>query len=432
MRGSLVHALSGFGAAAWTPAQLPAGVLLYWSGRTLAQVASATDGTGSVDGLSDSSLAAYLADLSPSGKPLIEATSGSRPYVGYSALGQGMALIGAGGRRLIAGSSLAGVRHVFAAMTPVGRDVLRPGAGADEEANFASDYQSYVSNRGVATPAYASVVGDTGTNNIFHAGALSGTAYVDGVATYDIGRQRRRRVVRFSRDVDATTGPLAVLTYGADAIPALGAVHEVVVLSASASAGDLAQVQTYMDWHRATPTVVCTLDSLSACYNINTYQAWPHLLWRNRWRGCVSVVNLGIPGQTITTANGSDPAKLAANKGQGKNICVLLGGANDILAGASAATVWTRLQTYITAATAAGWQVVVCSVPSGSGYSGPQQTVLSTLRGLIAAGWSAAGASGYVDLFGLTLTLQGDGIHFTSGDCTTVASTIGPAVDALL
>lgn len=85
---------------------------------------------------------------------------------------------------------------------------------------------------------------------------------------------------------------------------------------------------------------------------------------------------------------------------------------------------------------AAGWEVVLCSVPNATaetgGYSAGMLTVLSDLRDLIAAGWSAAGAARYVDLYALSLTRQADGIHFTSGDCVTVAGVIGPVVDELL
>jgi lysophospholipase L1-like esterase len=127
-----------------------------------------------------------------------------------------------------------------------------------------------------------------------------------------------------------------------------------------------------------------------------------------------------------------DPAKLAAVKGTGKNVVVLQGGANDILAGASASTVWSRLQTYITDAVTAGWQVVVCSIADGTGYSAGQRTEISTLRGLIAAGYAGAGASGYVDLFAAAPALRADGIHYSTAGAITVASAVGAVVDALL
>lgn len=417
--------------ASWTPANLAPGKAKFWSGRTIASVASATNGTGALTGADDTNKVAWLADLSPSGKPLIQATSGSRPVVRASALGRGIAVHGDGAAAVLeAATTLAGVRHCWAAITFRGDNAVR--ILGDEPANFVAQYQSYVGCDAIANPSAAALVGNVGTNDLLKTGHIAGTYYRNGSAASDVGRQRLRQVARFTRTADMDTGRIRLLSYEGDQLWAQGCVHEVFLGSSALDATDIANLDTYFSWHLAAPVVACSVDSLTVGKNLAQNLAWPHLLWRDRWGGCVSVPNLGIAGQTITSAISGDPAKLAACKGTGKNVLVLLAGANDVLNGETAAGIWAELQTYITAATAAGWQVVVCSVPSGSGYSGPQQTVLSTLRGLISGGYVAAGAAAYVDLFGLTLTLQGDGIHFTSGDCTTVANAIGPAVDTLL
>lgn len=425
----------GVAPAARTPADLPAGVLLAWfRGRGLDDLAALSDGTGTVTGADDSSTVGHWTDRA-AGKHAVQATASSRPIAGYSSLGRGLAVFGDGtADQLAAASSIAGAQHVFAAVSFVSPDAAR--AGGDEVAAFTGAYQAYVSGNAVSNPSSALLVGDTGTSRLLTSGNLAGDYYRNGTLTSpaDVGRQRVRQVARYSRSVAMDTGAVRLLVYATDATPlrAYGALHEVVILSSTASAADLAATQAYMDWHRATPVVCCTLDSLTACLYLDDYDAWPALLWRQRYRGCVSVANRGIPSRLVETATADDPAVLDSIQGTGRNIVVLLGGANDVLAGASAATVWSRLQAYITMATARGWQVVVCSVPDGTGYSAPQRAVLSTLRGLIAAGYLAAGASGYVDLWATAPSLQGDGIHFDAAGAAAVADAVGAVLDTLL
>lgn len=414
----------------WTPADLPAGVLLYWSGRTLASVAAATDGTGSVDGLTDSSTAAYLADYSPSGIPLVQATSGSRPIVGYSAKGRGLALLPDSARSLAGGSSLAGGRYTFAAVTPVGTD----GAAITTElpAVFASESMALIAKGGATADTHSLLIGLAGGNAWWTSGGLSGPAYRDGTNTLDVGRWYKRRVFRFDRSSDAATGALLLLRDHGSVIPSRSWLHEVVILDDSASAADLAAVALYFEWHRATPTVVCTADSLMAGYGLSPYNSVPHKLARSRWRGCVSVPNIGVTGQTTTTAISGDPAKLDSLAGTGKNIVVLESGSNDIVGGASAATVWASIQSYITMATERGWQVVVCSVPQGSYWTGLGKAALvSDLRDLIEDGWEAAGAAGFADLW-TAAPSQSDGLHFDAAGTTTAADCVGVVVDTLL
>jgi len=429
MGAALLSALRARGGAPppWTPANLPPGVLVGWDGRTAADL---TLVSGKISAWRDRA----------SGNHLVQATDSNRPLAGFSTLGRGIAVWGNGSSaRLITGSDIAAVKYAYCVATFFAPPSTR--SNGDELAAFSGAYQSYLTIRGVANPSHGAIVGDIGTDDLYAAAPLNGSFYIDGVLTSppSVGRQGRRRVVEVHFATARPVGPLGALVYGTDGtpLPAEGALHEIVLLSASASADDRANVRTYLtDYHLAAPVVVCTLDSLSACVNISTRQSWPWLLHRERYGGTVSVVNLGFPGQLVTTATSGDPAKLASVKGTGRNVLVLLGGANDILDGASAATVWTRLQAYISMAVTNGWQVVLCSVPNGTEvvdkYTAAHLVELGLLRDLIAAGWSAAGAARYVDLYALSLTRQADGIHLTSGDCTTVANEIGLAVDELL
>lgn len=420
--------LWGRQAPRWTPARLASGVLRYWSGRTLRQVATATDGTGAADGLSDSSKAAYLADLSAQAIPLVQGTGASQPIVGYSDLGRGIALIADGGQSLVGGSSLSGVRHLYVAVTFSGTSATVTSEIADP---FATESMTVASTSGAVNEAHSLLVGLT-AQQLWTSASLSGPAYVNGVNTTSVGRANVRRVIRFDRNSDATTGALNLFQSSGGSLPARCIVHEVAGVSSSATSRDHAALAAYFNWHRTAPVVACTIDSLTAGYLLTSRQGYPWLLHRDRWRGCVSVPNLGVVGQTLVTALSGDPAKLAAVKGNGTNIVVLLAGANDIDAGATAATVWTRLQSYITAAVADGWQVVVCSIPQCPGFSAGKQAHLATLQTTISGGWQAAGAAAFVDLYPLTLTRQADGVHFTSADCQIVADAIGDVVDDLL
>ena len=414
----------------WTPARLAAGKLKFWSDRGLAGVATGVDGTGAASGADDSSKAAWLADLRASGIPLVQATEAAMPIVGYSPLGRGIALISEGTRRLVGGSSLSGGRYLFAAISHLGADstIL-----STQPLPFSATYQASVARSGAASLDKTHLIGLAGGGSYWATGSLSGPCFVNGVETTNAGGTRIRSVVEFHHSIDAT-GALRLFDGDGNSNPAMCMLHQVILLDGSASSEDLANTRAYMAWHRATPVVACTIDSLTAGFQLTAWQAYPSLLHRSRWRGCVSVPNLGLVGQTVATALLNDPAKLAAVKGTGRNVVVLLGGVNDIAEGASAATVWARLKAYIAAARAQGWLVVVCSPPACPGLPEAQRNEIAALRALAAAEWNSelVQAAAYVDLYPLILVRQGDGVHFTSSDCETVANEIGAAVDELL
>lgn len=427
MLGMGIGLLGVRGRSGWTPASLPPGVLLFWSGRTLRQVAGAVDGSGTVDGLSDASTAAWLADLSTHGRPLVQATAEARPIVGYHPRGRGIALIGEGVRSLVGSANLSGGRHFFAAATFVGLDLP---SYEPLPAVFKSSSQGIITSSGATDEAHSALVGLLDTGQFWVSGGLSGPVYVDGVETTSAGAWYRRRTVRFSRSSDLATGALLLLRDYASAMPAQSWLHEVVILSASATVDDLARVQDYLDWHKSAPVVACSLDSLTSGYALSTHGSLTHKLARNYWRGCVSVPNLGVPGQMVTTATSGDGTKLDAVKGLGKNILVVEGGSNDINGGALASTVWTRLQEYRSMAAAKGWQVVLCTVPESSYWGTVGKTAeVAALNDLMSAGWQAAGFAGFVDV-GAPANL--DGLHYDAAGVASVAALVGPAVDDLL
>lgn len=403
-----------------TPADLPAEVLLYWSGNTLASVAPATDGTGTVDGLTDASTAGYLADLSAHDRPLVQAVAAQRPIVGHHPLGHGVALWGAGTRTLAATAALAGAQHVYAVLTPVGLDLS---SQEPLPVPFKGGRQAIVSLGGTPDEAHTAIAGLEETAQVW---LPSGACFVDGVESADVGAQYRRRIVRVSR-TDLATGPLTLL----DPIwPAQSYVHEVVVLSGSATAEHHALVQAHLSVHLAAPVVALAVDSLSTGYALTTHDSLAHHLSR-RWRGGVSTPSIAAPGQQVATALTLDGARLAAVKGGGINVLVLEGGSNDIYNGALAATVRDRLFAYGAMAAAAGWQVVLCSVPESPLWTSiGKMAEVQTLNAYLAAGWQAAGFAAYVPL-GAPDALP-DGLHYTATGVATVAALVGAAVDPLL
>lgn len=426
MRGSLVHALSsGYGAKVWTPADLPADVLLYWSGGDLTSVAAATDGTGSVSGTDDTSLAAYLADRSTYGRPLVQATSGSRPIARAHPKGLGFSLDPISGRKLQAASSLTGGVSLYAAASFVGADAT---ITTSLPLPFTAAPQSLVTTAGAVDAAHSFLIGLAGE-------ALwvdPGTTYVNGTATANVGVQCVRREIEVHKASAATAGALILLSDHSATYPPSSRLHEVVILSGTATSEQKALVRAYMRRHRRTPVVALSVDSLSAGYNVAHRQGISWRLWDDRWGGCLSVANFGVTGQSIATAITGDPAKLDAVKGDGPNIAIFNGGANGI-AGLSAAQVYDDAKAWKAMADARGWRVLLCSIPSGAYWTSiGRAAVVAAYRDLCAANWLADGFAGFIDLHSESIDQQGDGVHYAATGCQTVADLYGDAVEALI
>lgn len=411
------------GRPAWTPSDLPPEVLRYWSGRTLRQVASSVGGTGAVDGFTDSSTAAWLADLSTHGRPLVQASAGERPIVGYHPKGRGIALVPRGSRWLASADTIEGARHVYAAVTPVGLDLpsyepLPP--------IFKLASQGIVTLGGATDAAHSAVVGLQDTSQVW---LPDGSATVDGVAGSTLGGWYRRRVVRVSRASDLATGELRLFRDHDGAMPAQSPVHELIVLSALATAEHHAQVAAWLAWHEATPVVACALDSLTTGYALSTHGSLTHQL-AGLFRWCVSFPSLGVPGQQVSTALVNDAARLAAVRGAGRNILVLEGGSNDLYNGALAGTVWSRLRAYRELATAAGFETVICTVPESPFWASVGKTAeVAALNDLIESEWEGAGFVAFVDL-GAPSSL--DGLHYDAAGVTEAAARVAVAVNGLL
>ena len=408
-----------------TIADLPAEVLLYWSGGEIEHLASAPDGSGAVDGLSDASTVGCLADLSSHGRPLVQADPSKRPIAGRHPKGLGVALWGKGTRSLAATSALAGAQHIYAVITPVGPDLS---SQEPIPVPFKAGRQAIVSLGGTPDEAHSAVVGLEETSQIW---LPDGGCFVDGIEAVAVGAQYRRRIVRISR-TSLAAGPLTLF----DPIwPAQSYVHEVVVLSGSATAEHHALVQAHLARHKAAPVVALAVDSLSTGYGLTYHRSLAHLL-SQYWRGGVSTPSIAMPGQRVQTALTLDAAKLAMVKGQGINVLVLEGGSNDIFQGATWETTLERILAYGAMASAAGWQVALCSVPEGPLWHDvngvDRMADVQALNAYLAANWQAHGFAAFVPL-GAPDALS-DGLHYaaTPTGVAAVAALVGAAVDTLL
>ena len=427
MGASLLSVLSRRGRPT-SPASLPPGVLLAWhKGRHVSELGFDDTGPGGVTGASDASTAGHWTNAATAGAHLKQVTPGDRPYVGYHARGRGIALYGGSSRRMVGASALSGGKYFFAAITPIGSNGVR--AGGDEPAVFASVWQMIASTAGTTDFGRSFPLGQAGTGAFYQGAPLSGPCYIDGVETLQIGRWGKRRVLEFHRSTDITSGALTLFRDGDGVYPWLGAIHEVIILSSSATEEHRQLVRNWLAWHQATPTILTSCDSLLVGYDENRYDSANFKLWEH-YRRCVSVVGMGIQGQTLVSAISGDPAKFDAYIGLGRNIIVLLGGANDVLADVDASTVLARLQAHVDESKTRG-QVVVCTIPTGPGYSTPRANVIASVRTSVLGG-ALTDVAAVVDLYGANApTLRADGIHFDTAGLVTVANAIAEATDAL-
>lgn len=95
-----------------------------------------------------------------------------------------------------------------------------------------------------------------------------------------------------------------------------------------------------------------------------------------------TVTNKGVDGQTLLdmAADAATDIDTLYDPDRDHNILCAWGGANDHYAGASAATIYSRLVSYCQARQAAGWKVVVLTMPSSSDYDAKRSAVNDSIR----------------------------------------------------
>lgn len=150
--------------------------------------------------------------------------------------------------------------------------------------------------------------------------------------------------------------------------------------------------------------------------------------------------NWGISGSTIanrSAAYASGPA-LLYDPNKTRNILAFLGGTNDIIQGASAATIQTRLQTYWQAAVATGFRVIAHTIMPTTSWSsgGALDVIRTTVNSWILANAVSLGCTAVVDLAANAnlsdptnpTYFAADGTHLTDTGYGILAGLTGPAI----
>jgi lysophospholipase L1-like esterase len=142
-----------------------------------------------------------------------------------------------------------------------------------------------------------------------------------------------------------------------------------------------------------------------------------------------------IAGMVTAGATYIDPSYRAASQ---RNVCVVMGGGNDLAAAVVGTTVYNNIVTYCRARRAAGWKVVILPIIPRTGVNNTERAVVNTS---IAANWPTF-ADGYANLIGnaafdqdndyTNLTnYNADQIHLTDAGYGIVAGIVNAAIGAL-
>lgn len=101
-----------------------------------------------------------------------------------------------------------------------------------------------------------------------------------------------------------------------------------------------------------------------------------------------------------------------------RGVVIDCGGTSDLIAGTSAATLLSTVQSYAQARQAVGWRVIVCTIPPWTTITGPQETERAAYNtSLRAAGWwdALADLAAHANLDDASdTTYYVDGTHFTA------------------
>jgi hypothetical protein len=436
----------GAGAPAWTPASLPAGRVLRWhQGRSLASFADASDGTGSV--AADGAAGAW-ADSSAADDRARQATSGRRPKVrrhprGRGVYVEGSATAGTGGNYLAGASSVTGCKWAYVVATVIGPNNTRD-ADPDPDPLFLGTYRGFAGLAPVATGAIL-LTGDTGTGE-WMAGSLDEYARdgsVIAIASAAVGYGRTRYVFRVRHGSTADAGALNLLRHvGFDGYYAYGGLHEVLLLSGDTTAGELAQIDSYMaSYWLGGPAIVITGDSLMAGYGMLEAQG-PAALIAEHFEGCIPVPCIAVPGQGFhaSTSGGlptllvDDQAKLETlQRSHSPFVVVCLAGTNDLATaqGRSAAQLYADIQTYCAMVQAMGGKVIVGTIASRSdgAWSVGSEAQRVAYNTLLRDDHSFA--DGFADIDLIDPARQADAVHWTAASTAQVVDLEGGIIEAI-
>jgi len=161
-------------------------------------------------------------------------------------------------------------------------------------------------------------------------------------------------------------------------------------------------------------------------------EQWPSLIVNTTTKPLL-VPNFGVPGQTQASMNADAVAQVdalyaATNE---KNIAYCGGGANDVVTADTAATIQTAIQTWCSTRRAAGFQVIVATIPPATTISGANETKRAAINTWVRANW-ASWADRLCDLDGdarlqtpsNTTYYLSDGVHYTAAGHAVVAELV--------
>jgi lysophospholipase L1-like esterase len=128
--------------------------------------------------------------------------------------------------------------------------------------------------------------------------------------------------------------------------------------------GEISTIRSGM-YGMTRPQIVFDGDSLTSGYGVADGSAYPdQCMALLGGTSAYDYYNLAIPSELITEMTNNAPAfiDVGYTASKSKNIVVIWGGSNDLIAGEAAATVYNNIASYCQARRAAGWKVVVVTI----------------------------------------------------------------------
>ena len=208
-----------------------------------------------------------------------------------------------------------------------------------------------------------------------------------------------------------------------------GAIRMLVKVDHAVTDAERQQIIDYLDWRLRVPAttsvastkpvnVVCTGDSITYGLSSGTLYSWPSMI--GHARRDATIANLGVSGRTLADIAANAATEIDPLLRDGVvNVLYAWAGTNDILYGASAATVYAAYQAFAASRFAAGWDyVIVLDVLSRVG-SGAE--TINQFNALMAAG-ASTWASAYIPISrDARFSSTGNTIYFADGIHPTIA-----------
>lgn len=185
----------------------------------------------------------------------------------------------------------------------------------------------------------------------------------------------------------------------------LGEISEIVIFTRALTDAEDAAMLAYLNRPVLRQQIICKGDSMTYGYTsaagANTVKSIGYPWQLNRMIENAKVLNLGVNSQTLQTMATNVSTEVVplidTSNWPNGNIVLISGGTNDCISSRTAAQIYADLTTFCAAVRTAGGKVIVDTMLSRVGFSGPQEAVRQTYNGLVRAGWPAI-ADGFADL----------------------------------